>query len=139
MIERTYDPDVLRSIGDEFLKEEFLPIWLGNPHNVLLIEDEDIGIATHEYPGLYTVHWFFKRRGREALKLARRMFAYMFENHGAQALRGFTPVNNKAARWASRQVGLKSQGLISTPDGREHEFFIITKDEFYNDKERGID
>jgi hypothetical protein len=130
MIIRSYDADILRSIGPEFLKEEFLPVWLGNPHNVILVEDDNIGLCTFEYPGLYTLHWFFKARGRDAIKLGRRMVREVFEKYAAEAVRGFTPVENGAARWATRQVGLESLGIVQDYDGREHELFFTTKQDF---------
>jgi hypothetical protein len=63
------------------------------------------------------------------------MMKELFDNYGAKALRGLTPVNNKAARWATRQVGMKSQGFVPNSKGHMFELFIVTKEEF-NSKER---
>lgn len=138
MITRSYDIEVLRSIGEQFIPDELVSPWLMDTNNVMLVKDDNIGLATFDFPGMYTVHWFFKVRGREALNLAREMFKYMFDNHNAQVLRGLTPTNLKAARWASRQVGMKSYGEVTTSEGKPHELFIITKDEFFTkDKHNG--
>jgi hypothetical protein len=101
----------------------------------MLVSDDDIGLATYEYPGMYTVHWFFVSRGRKAINLAKDMFDYMFKHHEAKALRGLTPEDKKAARWASRQTGMKSYGLVPNEKGKLHELFIITKEDFYKERE----
>lgn len=131
MIARSYDIDVLRSIGEDFIPDELVSPWLMNEKNIMLVDGDNIGLATHEWSGLYTVHWFFKVRGREALNLARAMFKVMFDDYGAEMLRGITPRELKAARWACRQVGLKSYGFIETAEGKPHEIFFLHKDEFF--------
>lgn len=130
MIARSYDIDVLRSIGEDFIPDELVSPWLMDENNVMMVDGDNIGLATYEWPGLYTVHWFYKARGRQALTLAREMFRELFEKYGAKVLRGLTPVELKAARWACRQIGLKSYGIVEGGE-KPHELFIITKEEFY--------
>jgi hypothetical protein len=105
--------------------------WVSNPNNVMLRDGHDAsastGIFAYEYPGLYTGHYFFRVRGREAIDLAKRMLGEMFENYGAKAIRGLTKTDNRPALWITRQLGFKSCGLIVTKNG-EHELFVKTKD-----------
>lgn len=91
---------------------------------------ENVGLATYEFPGLYTVHWYFTVRGRDAINLAQAMLKNLFENYGAKGVRGYVRTDLKASRWATRQVGLKSFGLITFADGEEHELFYVTKKDF---------
>jgi RimJ/RimL family protein N-acetyltransferase len=96
----------------------------------MFVEDDSVGLLTYEYPGVYNGHWFFKVRGRKALDLAKRILDVMYTDYGLQCLVGHTPVNNKAARWAARQIGMKSYGILTFSNG-DHELFCMTKDEFY--------
>lgn len=95
----------------------------------MLVEGENIGFATYEYEGVYNPHYFLKVRGREALDFTKRMMREAFDNYGVKVFRGMTPVENKKARWAARQLGLTSYGIIENPTG-DFELFIITADEF---------
>lgn len=134
MIERSTDVDKLQWAFDmlppEMMKGDSAEKWLAKPANVMLVEGDNVGLATYEYPGVYTVHWFFTARGREAIKLARRMFKVMFDEYGAETLRGLTRVDLKAARWLAKQAGLTSYGFVTFKDGDEYEILFITKDEF---------
>lgn len=112
-----------------------LEAWFINPkHHMFLAGEDNVGLATYEYPGMYTVHWYYTVRGREAIELAKRMIANLFENYGAQAVRGLIKDNMKASRWACRQVGLKSQGFMTFEDGDVNELFTATKSDFMKDK-----
>lgn len=106
--------------------------WVGNPNNAMYVKDGSVGLLTFEYPGLYTGHWFFKVRGRAALDLAREFLHEAFTELNMQAVRGLTPVKLLGARWAARQMGFKSLGIIDTPHNGECEIFYLTKEEFYN-------
>lgn len=138
MITRSFNLDkLLTAVGPypELNPDDFdWAGWLDYKANYMYVDGDDVGLATHEYPGLYTVHWFFTNsRGRKALDLAKEMLHRLFEDADAKAVRGLTKATLRAARWASRQVGFKSYGLIETKDG-EHELFYMTKDEFYSNK-----
>lgn len=77
--------------------------------------------------GIYTGHYFFVVRGKAALKLAKGMLNFFFENTNEKVLRGLTPLTNLAARWMSRQLGFKGHGVVHTASG-PCELFIITKE-----------
>jgi len=137
VIERSFDPSVMRGAFE--LSPEKMPAdfnyaeWLEDRRNIMLTEGDNVGLATHEYPGVYTVHWFFTTRGRGAINLARDMLNEVFKNTDAKTIRGLTPVNLKAARWLAKQVGLTSHGVMQFADGKECEVMFITKEEFYSE------
>jgi hypothetical protein len=103
--------------------------WLSYPKNMMYREGDSVALATYEYPGMYTLHWFFKVRGREALNLARKMLTIFFKESDAKAIRGLTRKDLKQACWAARQLGMTSWGDIQINDDR-YELFTLTKDEF---------
>ncbi len=106
--------------------------WLANTNNKMYIQGRDVGLATYEYEGLYNVHWYFEdAKGREAIKLARKMLNELFQDTDTKIVRGLTPERIKAARWLARQVGCTSQGIMEMADG-PHEIFTMTRDQFYS-------
>jgi len=133
-LQRSFDPklleEALSTVPDEKDGVDY-EAWINNHNNVMLVENDNVGLASYEYPGVYNVHWFYKSaKGRGAINLAKRMLTYMFE-HGAQTIRGLTREDHRAARWLAKQVGLTSYGFVQYPDEElRHEIMFITKDEF---------
>lgn len=133
MIERSFDPVVMSKAFEPY--PSLTPnafdwkAWLDNHDNIMLVEGDSIGLLTYEYEGVYNPHYFLKERGRAALDLTKRMIAQAFRDYDVKVMRGITPADNKAARWAARQVGCTSHGLVSAPEG-DYEIFILTKDSF---------
>lgn len=129
---RSFDPEVMRRASEPY--PELIPpdtdfqAWLSDTNNVMLADGDSVGLAVHEYPGVYTGHYFFRVGGRQALNLARSMMEWMVENKGAKAFTGITPADNKAARWFNRNLGFTSFGLVDSARGL-HEMFCITADE----------
>lgn len=114
-----------------FTSIEDLATWITMPNNIMFIEGRDVGVASFEYPGLYTVHWYFlDARGREAIDLGKRMCSLLFTEHDAELLRGLIKEELRASRWACRQLGFKSLGKITFADGDVNEMFVATKNEF---------
>lgn len=133
---RSLDPEVFRKGVEPYLSIFKAPNfdfqgWLDGK-NVMYEEDGSIGLATYEYPGVYTVHWFYtpEKRGVKALDLARRMMDDLFTNYGAELVRGLTDANLRGARLACRKLGYTSHGILSYPDG-DYELFTMTKNDFY--------
>jgi RimJ/RimL family protein N-acetyltransferase len=130
MITRSFDPILMQSAvklannpnNTDIDYEE----WLANTRNMMFHEDGNIGIATYEYPGVYTLHWFFLARGREAIDLAKRMLDKFFSETDCQTIRGLTPVDNKAARFLARKIGLTSYGVFEFLNG-PCELFCMTR------------
>lgn len=143
MMQRCYDPDFMRDIVvpfDEGISYDFdFEEWVEDENNVALEEGDNIGVFEFEYPGVFSGHYFFATaRGRKAKDLAIRMLTEMFSQHGARTIKGMTPVENKAARWMTRQLGFKSYGVFDTPVG-DYELFCITLDEFFHHLHNGED
>lgn len=133
MIKRSFDLDLLLRVTDLphiHSNQDDFKIWFDNTNNLMFADGENVGLATLEYPGVYTVHWYFKVRGRDAIELAKRMLKNLFENYGAETIRGIVRVDLKASRWGARQVGCKSVGIFKFADGEDNEVFIVTKDDF---------
>jgi len=116
---------------------EDLKTWYELPDCLMLISDEDVGLATYDYPGVYSVHWYYNSRGRDAIELGKKMCTKLFTDHGAQTLRGIIKKHMKASRWATRQVGFKSQGFVLDKNGEECEVLCATKDEFLKGLKHG--
>jgi hypothetical protein len=123
------DPNDLRGVDPQE--------WVDDHRNIMFVaEDGSVGLLCANYPGLFTAHWFFGKetRGRKAIELGKAMLDRGFKEYGMKAVRGYTPMRNKAARWAVRQVGLTSYGVLEFCNHEPCELFLMTKDEFYKDK-----
>lgn len=137
MITRSFNPEVMRKAFEphEQYQDPRLDYdaWVGNPDNVMYtVDNGDVGLATFEYPGVYSVHWFFNQtKGRAAINLAREMLTELFDKQGAEVVRGLTPIDNKAARFLAKYVGMKSHGIVDTVENGPHELMLMTKEEFY--------
>lgn len=139
MIKRVFNlPLLLQSIeGSSFEGQtELFTNWFNLPNNIMLAEGDNVGLATFELPGIYGVHWFFKVRGRNALNLGRDMLEHLFTNYDARIVRGVILEDNRASRWAARQVGYTSHGIMEFADGTRNEVFTLTKDDFFKQKEQ---
>lgn len=135
-MQRSFDYKVMREAAEDFNGSSFdYEGWVKNKNNVMFVEGDDVGLATFEYPGVYTVHWFFVSRGRQALRNAQDMIGTMFDDFDARILRGLTPVDLKAARWLAKKVGLTSYGFLEFPNGT-HEIMCITKQDYEQQKEK---
>lgn len=127
---RSRDSLALREAVKQFLSEEEFPAseWLEREENIALT-DGDGSFALFEYikPGIYYGHYFFSVKGKEAVGLSKEFLSEIFKT--ARIVVGLTPVDNKAARWMSRHIGFKSQGIIDTDMG-PHEMFMMTREEY---------
>lgn len=133
MVYRTFDIEELGEAmwphRDEV--EGFEPVeWLNNQMNIALTNGEgDYGLFEYGSDGVYTGHYFFVKRGREAKALAIEMLQTMFGKYNLPFIRGLTPVENLGAKWMSRQLGFTSWGVVDT--GVDLcELFIQTQEEW---------
>lgn len=111
--------------GDPALQFEFDPAaWLASPTNIALTDKRNLALFAGTAPGVFEAHWFFAARGREALDLGRAVLRSMFNDHGAQVIRGLTPIECTASAWFNRQLGGKSLGIIATAHGAA-ELFVL--------------
>ena len=112
--------------GDGDLQE-----WIDTDGNKAFVDDlGNVGILHRDSPNVYDSHIFFKSRGREAITRAKEMMSFGFENTDCLVMRGYTPVDNRAARWINRQLGYTSYGVLSQLNP-PCELFIVTKQEFH--------
>lgn len=108
--------------------------WLTNYDNIALTDGAgNFCLFEFELPGVYSGHYFFNVRGKEAVKLAKEMLNKVFNCPEVEIIRGLTPVEKLGARWLSRKLGFTSYGAVETKSGY-CELFIQTKEE-YNNKE----
>lgn len=137
MIEDRKDFDLLWKVTEPLrykCSKEILEAFIKEDRNLMFVDGEDVALCTFEYPGFYNVHWFYTSRGRAAINQGKAMIGHLFDDHGAQAARGMIRVDLKASRWAARQVGMKSYGLMTYPDGEVNELFIMTKQDYEGNK-----
>lgn len=136
---RIWDANKIAGAIEYFLKtdDKVDPIeWLSDPANIAL-ENEFGDLALFEYGvptrKIYSGHYYFKSRGRAAIKAAREFLDEIFNTcYNINVLMGMTPLEYPAARWLTRQVGFTSYG-IEEARGKQYELFILTKKEFNNE------
>lgn len=133
MIETRKDRDLLIAATEclrEYMPIEHLDLWLSRPDNVMFIEDDNVGVASFQYPGFYIVHWYFQSaRGRKAIELGKAMCLLLFEEHGAKVLEGLIKNHLRASAWAARQIGFKSFGCLTFEDGEVNEVLVLMKEQ----------
>lgn len=138
-MQRSFDPKVMEEAMGRYPELDHpgfdYEAWVGNKKHIMLREGDSVALGTCDYDGAYTAHFFYTVRGKEALDLAKRMLAEMFDTYGAKVMRGLTPVEYKAARWVNRKMGFKSLGIIDTDTG-PHEIFCLTRAEYYNKEQQ---
>jgi hypothetical protein len=111
--------------GDAALQFDFDPAaWLSDGSNIALVAGNDLALFHRTAPGVFDAHWLFASRGREALAVGRAASRAMFDQHGAEVIRGLTPVSCPKAAWFNRQLGAKSLGIINHIHG-DAELFVL--------------
>jgi hypothetical protein len=127
---RSFDHDVMRDASIDFNGPAFdYEGWLANHYNIMYVSGEDVGLLTYDYPGVYTGHWFFKSRGKDALNTAFAMLDKLFRDRDAKLVRGITPVGLKGARYLAKRLGFQSLGIEEYPDG-PYEIMVLAKIDF---------
>lgn len=102
-----------------------------NPRTILLVSDDrDYSLFEWFNDSVYTGHYFFRSRGREAKKVGREMISYLFKTYPfIQMIRGLTPLEYLGARWMNKQLKFKSHGIVQTDCG-PHELVMLTKEDW---------
>ena len=85
--------------------------FLADRMNVFLVEGEGGAIFVWRGPGIYEVHVFFEQRGKEVLRLSRKMLDWMRERVGARIFWAAVPVESRHVIMFTRLMGWKSQGV----------------------------
>jgi hypothetical protein len=86
--------------------------------NVFLACGEGGAMFVWRGPGIYEVHVMFEQRGREVLKLSRRMLKIMRRAWKAKLFWAAVPVESRHVIMFTRLMGWKSQGLAGLSHGR---------------------
>jgi hypothetical protein len=133
MITRTKDEPVVRTAYALYPSGgEWPDDWLDNPDNIALINDKgDVGLFETCSLMVYSGHYFFLSRGKEAVLTAKEMMALIFDKYRAEAIRGLVAEDHLASRWMARHLGFKSYGMVDTAT-KPHELFVMTRSEFEN-------
>lgn len=134
MVGRTYDASLVAPAILEFLKTEDLvdPIeWISNPDNIVLQNDSgDLALFEKGIKDIYSGHYFFKSRGRQAIEAGHEFLDNVFNTcYNIPILMGLIPLTHLGARWLTKRLGFTSYGIIRS-SVRPYEMFIITKKEF---------
>jgi hypothetical protein len=123
--------EVTEAVGDYLRQTSGLypEEWVKDEDNWALVKDKDMAMFEKERDGVYSGHYFFQSRGREAIASATSLLRYFLsENKDARTVTGLTPLENLGARWMSRRIGFESHGLIKTRLG-PCELFILNRPE----------
>lgn len=131
---RTYDTSLIAPAIEFYLKSSILvdpKEWIKNPDNIVLLNDNgDLALFEKGIKDIYSGHYYFKSRGRAAIKAGHAFLDELFNTcYNIDVLMGLSPLTNLPARWMSRRLGFASQGAI-TYDDKHYELFVITKKEF---------
>jgi hypothetical protein len=138
-ITRIYDAHKIAEITSFLLKSTQVidsVEWVGNQQNIALQNDRgDFAIFECGLNGrrVYSGHYYFKSRGKEAILAGKEFLDFVFNScYNIGILMGLVPVKRKDARWMTRQLGFTSYGFDEA-HGTEYELFILTKKEFNNE------
>lgn len=139
---RHYNPPELAQAMEPYYNElvGFNPIeWLKDERNIALTDGlGSFSLFEYNLPGVYTGHWFFQVRGKEAIRLAEQMLSEIFSDaYDVKVIRGLTPLQNLGARWLAKRMGFTGNGVTQTENG-PCELFILTKDQYRSGLKGGL-
>lgn len=129
MIYRLIDPVELAAAIEahaaDLMRDDFdATQWFSDPNHIVLTDGHNFGLfEAQEEPGVFVGHTVFSSRGREAIEVGRAMVRAL-GLYGARTIKGQTPVDRRAARWFTRQLGFRSDGFESTPYGDVENFVM---------------
>lgn len=110
--------------------------WLDVPENRMYVKGDDVGLATFDYPGMYSVHWFFKSRGKAAILTAVEMLDRLFsDDPDVKVVRGVTPKSLRGARLLAKYLGFETISMEEFAD-EPNELMLLTKENFIRCKEK---
>jgi hypothetical protein len=90
-------------------------IWLQN--SLALTNGSDILLAERWADNVVEIHWLLRSRGRAAITVGVDFLRYLYQTERARIVLGMVPAHKRAARWFSRQVGGRSNGIVQTSLG----------------------
>lgn len=97
-----------------------LSAFLEDPRNVVCGDQRGVAIFEYLGQGHYRGHYLFTPavHGHELLEIGRKALKTLFTVHGARAIHGSTPRDNRAARIVNRALGFTLVGTSVDPAGR---------------------
>jgi len=124
---RIYDPKLIEPAVNYFLGKDHvvdLIDWISKPTNIVLVND--VGdLALFELQGTWQAHYYFNSRGRKAIVAGKNFLDEILNPcYNIKVLTGLTPLTNLRARWFNRQIGMKSEGVMTIND-QPFELFMI--------------
>lgn len=132
---RSWDATIIAPAIAHFLKTEDKvdPIdWLSDPDNIVLVNEiGDIALFEKGIKHIYTGHYYFKSRGRQAITSGKAFLDELLNScYNISIVTGLCPLEHLGARWLTRQLGFTSHGVVDYIDNKHYELFILTKEEF---------
>ena len=131
--------NLLETVSPYLPIEGFYPReWLKDDNNIALTNSNNDFALFEHIDGLYTGHYFFNSRGKEAVKAATDMLDEIFsDTYSVNVIRGLSPLQELGARWLNRKLGFTSHGVVQTKAG-PCELVILTKQEWNNKNGRNL-
>lgn len=131
---RSWDATLVGKAVEHFLKcdDRVDPIeWLANPDNIVLVNEQgDMSLFERGVKHIYTGHYYFKSRGKAALKAGHDFLDELLNTcYNIDVITGLVPLEHLGARWLTRRLGFSSHGVVDIAD-KHYELFILTKKEF---------
>jgi hypothetical protein len=112
-------PEVLAQVAPGYLSLD-LTAFFDNPANIMLGDERGIVLFVALGNGVYGMHYLLTRslRGPAALRAIKSAISDVFTYHGAHAITGATPRENRAARAVNRALGGHPIGVSEDSLGR---------------------
>lgn len=133
MIRRLANPNNLAArVAESDVEDvdDFDPIaWFDDPHQYALTNGPDLLLAKEWADGVVEIHWLLRSRGRRAIHAGVDFLRHLYNKENARIVVGTVPAHRRAARWFSRQVGGKSNGIVQTEWG-DAELFTLSREDF---------
>lgn len=113
------NPKVLPHVALGYARLDLSPFYM-NAENIALGDYFGGALFAFVSPGIYEGHYLFDPsvRGSAIVRRCRAMLKAMFEDFGAEAIIGHTPVEDARARVLSRALGFAPNGTSVSPSGR---------------------
>ena len=144
---RTFDPQLINRIANIPTIKEM--IFLNDPqarrysfdyHDAIaqadrwiVVTDGDDAVAMFEVktPTVFEGHFFFGPtcRGFKAIRIARLMVDWLFQNTRLIMLVGETPIENRGACFMAKKIGMVSDGTMTKPKG-SYEYHHLLRSEW---------
>jgi len=113
-------PEVRAAVAPGMMSVD-MSSFFDNPGNLMFGNEHGVVIFAYLGDGLYEGHYLLTDiiGRRDAFKLMRGSLREVFTKHGASAINGATPRDNRAARAVNRALGFHPVGTATGTMGRQ--------------------